>query len=149
NSRSAVEILGTPDFYFPAVFDVKYPVGSHTEYEASLTTNRTFEGAGPVISWDASWPLLASDSSGSVSVDWGVTGGVLFGKQRLEAEGNREAGYTAFGTGAWAVEDFTPLYNAPITFSRSEQATVPTLGVNLGLSYAVGGVKVGAGYRWE
>ena len=47
---------------------------------------------------------------------------------------------------------FVPATTTPTpgtTISRSESVTVPTVGASLGLSYKVGGFKVGAGYRWE
>ncbi|HEX5777098.1 MAG TPA: Lpg1974 family pore-forming outer membrane protein, partial [Caulobacteraceae bacterium] len=48
------------------------------------------------------------------------------------------------GTSTTSIDHFDP-----IDISRSEDTTVPTAGVSLGLSYAIDRVRVGAGYKWE
>lgn len=148
-SRSAVHVLGTPDWYFPDVANSKYPTDTHSEYDASLDSVRQFEGIGPVLSWEAAKRLFGDSTAGHVDIDWSVTGGALFGKQTVRAEGNRQHDYITHSSAVFGPEVTTTLYNEPISFSRTEDVTVPTLGASLGLSYAIDRVKVGAGYRWE
>jgi hypothetical protein len=37
----------------------------------------------------------------------------------------------------------------PIDIARTDNVTVPIVGVSLGLSYSIDQVKVSGGYRWE
>jgi len=150
NSRSNVSQLGTPDNYFPATGDAKYAnPNTHTEYEASLDTERSFEGWGPMVSWDASRKLLGDDVGGRLDVDLSVGGGVLFGKQTSQADGERYGGYKHYLQVAFGAEVTDVLYDEPIAIQRSEKVTVSTVGASLGLSYSVDRVKVSGGYRWE
>jgi outer membrane receptor protein involved in Fe transport len=148
-SRSAVSLIGTPDWYWPDLANSKYRQDTHTEYATSLNSERAFKGAGPVLSWDAAKQLFGDDASGHVNVDWNISGGVLFGKQTLQAEGNRYAGYSHVPHIALAVPITDTVYNAPISLRRSKNATVPTLDLSLGVSYAIDRVKVSTGYHWE
>lgn len=91
-------------------YGAKYSDGftSHTTYDNEL--HRTFNGIGPVISWAASTPL--GDPGTHLSVDWGVSGAVLFGSRKV-----------------WLLDgdnDFT---------ARRHGATVPQAGGYLGLGW--------------
>lgn len=90
---------------------------------------RSFAGIGPMISWEASAPV--SDSEGGViSLDWGASAAVLFGRQKANLILAYDTG-TLLGTG------------------RSRTITVPELGGFAGLSWhpADSGMKVSFGYK--
>ena len=121
------------------------PLGRYSNH---LETKREFSGFGPTLSWDAAMRLLGSDEAGHLDLDWSIVGGALIGKQETDFAGEeRIARYlgSIFGTP-------TPV-GEPITIaapqSRSKDVTVPMLDLSLGLSYEVGRMKVGTGYRWE
>jgi hypothetical protein len=147
DSTSAVKMEGQPDWYWPDEPNVKYGLHDHhSEYSASLDSRRSFEGLGPVLDWEAAKSLFGNETSGRLNLDWSVTGGVLFGKQETEVQGHRKALYQhdSFTGGPG-----TTLYDEPIGVQRREDATVPTLGGSLGLSYTIDRLKLGAGYHWE
>jgi iron complex outermembrane receptor protein len=150
-SSSSAGLQGTPDWFFPAVDETKYPSDHHSEFAADLTSEREFKGVGPVLSWEASRQLFAADNLGRVGLDWSVSGGVLFGKQTTRVEGNKQGEYHHWpqGAGQFPPETVDTLYNDPIDLSRSDKVTVPTYSLSLGLSYEIDRVKVSAGYRWE
>ena len=158
-STAHVRADGVPDWYIAQGFSIPgyyYPdlyVSTQTVRESRLTGEREFKGAGPVLSWELSTKLFGNDDTGHVSVDLSATGGVLFGKQQSSTTGTETATYYEFGgptvhlqgTGILPAE----IIITPVDFSRSSDATVPVLDLSLGLSYTVGGVKAGLGYRWE
>ena len=125
---------------------------THHFYDTDLTADREFKGAGPTLSWDAGKSLLGDKQNGHLDLDWSVTGGVLFGKQKNSVAGQETAtayygkysgptGYPQMPTGAPVVT------TGPA--ARSKSATVPVAAATLGLSYEVQRFKIGAGYRWE
>jgi hypothetical protein len=147
-SNLSGSLYGTPDWQPPSG-DFLFNPATHHHYEASIQAERSFKGAGPVISWEASANLFDYDASGRVDLDWGLSGGVLFGKQKAAVNGEETGAYYSQKYGDWPKppesETSTPL-NPP---SRSKSVTVPVLGAGLGLSYKIDRVNVGAGYRWE
>jgi hypothetical protein len=135
---------------------------SYFRRHASVDAAREFEGSGPTLSWDAGVELWEGAELGKASLDWSVGAGVLFGKQETSIAGQDE-GVQHTGYISWGVENFpfsttsyvqNPLpavstVTTPVDIQRSDDATVPLVDLSLGLSYDVGRVKVGAGYRWE
>jgi outer membrane receptor protein involved in Fe transport len=154
-SVTDVSIYGIPDWDVPPEYNNIGPnftpglPATHHKFNGQLDVSRDFQGVGPTASWEAAIRLLGGEEHGRVDLDWSVTGGVLFGKQRASGAG--------FERSAYYDEQFkynppTPVYTpivTPFAFSRSENVTVPTLGLGLGLSYKIDRVMVGGGYRWE
>jgi hypothetical protein len=147
-SSMSGSLYGTPDWDVPPeYFLAKY--GKHHEYRGALDARREFNGAGPVVSWEAARRIHDTERLGHVDLDWSVTGGVLFGKQKTTITGVDERVYYE--------QKYNQFPNTPVNAStqplsiapRSTSVTIPTLGVALGLSYAIDRIKVGAGYRWE
>ncbi|HEX6859578.1 MAG TPA: TonB-dependent receptor [Caulobacteraceae bacterium] len=125
----------------------------YTTYSAELASDREFRGAGPTLSWEAAVPLLGDDTTGHLTLDWSVGGGVLFGDTKTEIEGfdrfERRSGVVNTAGRDFPIDIVgTPTFT-PINVTRSKSATVPVVDLSLGLSYDVGRVKVGTGYRWE
>jgi len=116
--------------------------------DASLQADRAFKGAGPTLSWDAAQRLWGDEKAGHLDLDWGLTGGVLFGKQKTEVSGHYASGdFTQFHGEGWTLATLPekPIGIAP----RKKEVSVPMLDLSLGLTYEVQRFKVGAGYRWE
>jgi hypothetical protein len=82
----------------------------------SREIHRTFNGIGPVIKWDASTPIATE-----FSLDWGVSGAVLFGPRKVRVI-------------------------APIFSPRSHDGTVPQVGAYLGAGWHQDGCPVTV--RW-
>jgi outer membrane receptor protein involved in Fe transport len=148
-SRTSVDLLGIPDWALNDGFFLKYN-STHHVYDGSFSADREFEGAGPVISWDASRRLLGDEQTGHADLTWTVGGGVLFGKQSADIEGAILAD-SFIGRYLPAVDNPILLDSEviPIDRHRSESVSVPTLNLSLGLAYEVDRFKIGAGYRWE
>jgi outer membrane receptor protein involved in Fe transport len=142
----------------PGFFQMGLPV-SRTIYAIDVDADRSFEGWGPVASWDAAVPLFGSQDTGHMTLDWSIEGGVLFGQQETATTSSAKSNVFEIDSNDFANEllgfsvahVFQP-YTTVATVDpdpRSENATVPVAAGSLGLSYKVGGFKVGAGYRWE
>jgi len=145
NSESHLRILGTPDYVFAPTNFFKYPRHFHKN-AATLEADRSFEGAGPIVSWDASKRLTPVGEQGGFNLDWTLGGGVLFGKQKLDEAWDITGSYYK---GTIKYQTTTP--NTPIAtdIHRAKSVTVPYAGAALGLSYSVQRIKVSAGYRYD
>ncbi|HET9160139.1 MAG TPA: TonB-dependent receptor, partial [Caulobacteraceae bacterium] len=138
-------VNGMPDLE-DGVIVYQYYTQFH-QYAGTAAADRKFTGAGPMLSWDASKALLGDDETGRVSLEAGVSGAVLFGNQEATAT------YETVDTlkrrrnvsGYMTILSTDPAASGG--HARSGSATVYSLGANLGLSYAVGRMKVSGGYR--
>ncbi len=138
-SASTSDIGGTPEYYTPPS---GYFPAFRTEYVSTFSAARSFKGAGPVITWDASKPFWRREESGDLSLDVSLSAGVLFGRQKASVGGG---GYTDLKyNGVHTVSSLPSVSN-----DRSKRVTVPIAGANLGLSYEIDRVKLSGGYRWE
>ena len=149
-STTRAMMHGIPDWNIADGWS-KYP-SSRDEYLADLKADRKFKGAGPTVSWEAAQHLIGNGEVGHVDLDWAVTGGVLFGKQKTTATGTYQSNY-ASGKYEFQLSGsnlLPPLTSKPLGVApRSKSVSVPMLDLSLGLSYEIQRVKVGAGYRWE
>jgi hypothetical protein len=147
-STTATTVSGVPDANLP-----KYGLltgVTHHRYDSNLAAQREFKGAGPVLAWEASWPIVGNENAGHLDLDWTVGGGVLFGKQTTSILGNETAKtYNGAFQDAvyWTLPD--TVTTAPVAVRRSHNVTAPLANLSLGLAYEVGRINVGAGYRWE
>ena len=107
-----------------------------------------------MISWQAAFPLHDWDSRGRLDIDWSIEGGVLFGDRKAAISGREiQQDYLTTVTQLSGFST-TPLPHNTVQTTinvaeRTEEATVPSLGASLGLSYTVDRMEIGAGYRWE
>jgi len=115
---------------------------------ADVEANRQFKGVGPTLSWEAARRLLGDEQMGHLDLDWSLTGGVLFGKQKTSLSGTYEVSYS---NGKYQGPTYLPpLTPTPLSIApRTKSVSVPMLDLSLGLAYEIQRVKVGAGYRWE
>jgi len=161
-SVTEAQLYGIPDWDLPAGFLSDFsqveggPFNHHTLFKIAANAERQFKGMGPIVSWDASLPLLGRADAAHVALDWSISGGVLFGDQKAVVSTSGTTG-DVFATGwqlafanAGIIPPGTTTTDLPaLTTVRSEHASVPTASGALGLSYQVKGFTVGAGYRWE
>ena len=161
DSERSSELRGSPDGYVPPyngldfVFGGNGPPSSRTIHHALFSSERSFEGTGPVLSWDVSSRLFGDDDTGGLNLDVSLTGGALFGKQEMTADYNEYSRLYEFFTGelfAGSKPGGTPaeeIINDPPAIQRSDDVNVPVLGASLGFSYSIDRVKIGAGYRFD
>ena len=176
-SKSSVTMHAEPDVQYPtAAITSKYEFNAFKnahirfhDFAASAYSQRSFRGVGPSLAWNASRPFVGDAASGEVSLDWGVNGAVLFGRQK--AVGHHKSIAKSYYMTTWH-EGFshgklTPghfqnnqmpsaqLYTGGATahhtnaadFSRARTVVVPNLGGFAGASYRVEDFKVALGYR--
>jgi outer membrane receptor protein involved in Fe transport len=147
-SKSRLQMWGVPDWYVPAQYAF-FKYSHNTHYKADLSTTREFTGLGPTLSWDAAKRLWGGDN-GRLDLDWSLTGGVLFGKQKASFKGTESSAYFSGKYYSPGLSQVGPTQSIGTTPSaRSKSVTVPLVDLSLGLSYEIQRVKVGAGYRWE
>jgi len=145
SSTSQIEMEGVPDLYLPDGWAVKYH--HHHRHKANLDADREFQGAGPTLNWSAAKALLGDDGTGHLNVDWSVTAGVLFGRQKTQIDGYEGSAYfdqKYFPEVVGQVEDPTRVH-----IHHSKSVSAPLLDLSLGLSYDIQRIKVSTGYRWE
>jgi len=147
-STTHMRMTGIPDWNLADQFvTIKYSTAHF--YDADLTSNRRFKGAGPVLTWDAAQPILGNADTGRLNLDWSVTGGVLFGRQNTRVTGQQTA--IAYDTKYSSIPR-TRSGDPVVTRGpdpRSKSTSAPVLDLSLGLSYEAQRFKIGAGYRWE
>ena len=148
-SRTDLNVKGIPDWVVENQFLFVDDTATHHWYDATLTSEREFEGVGPVASWEASQRLLGDEQSGSLSLAWTVGGGVLLGKQNVDLTGDILSNYYSSRYNNTYAQEVDSSELIPVERQRSKSVTVPTANLSLGLAYEVDRFKVGAGYRWE
>ncbi len=142
-----------PDWHF----SYKYVAGVkhekialwHTNF-AQFSAERRFHGIGPSLSWDASAVVAGNTDNGEITLDWGVNGALLFGRQRARVYHHSSSVYhryknVFFGTGP--VVRGAHYTNAPVSYTRSRKITVPNVGGFTGISYRYSNAKISIGYR--
>ncbi|HEX5776815.1 MAG TPA: Lpg1974 family pore-forming outer membrane protein, partial [Caulobacteraceae bacterium] len=160
DSESSADLHGSPDGYVPPVLGLLIVIGmaepsSRTIHHAEFRADRSFEGVGPVVTWDVSHRLLGDEDSGGLNADLSLTAGALFGKQTANVEYDEVSRLYEWGEGDFlfgSKPGFTPAAESSVAsppIARSDDVTVPLAGVSLGLSYNIDRIKIGAGYRFE
>ncbi|HEX6866586.1 MAG TPA: Lpg1974 family pore-forming outer membrane protein, partial [Caulobacteraceae bacterium] len=154
HSQTEAELKGVPDWYVPEGWYTNYLNITHSVLEPEVSADRKFDGWGPTLSWAAAQSLVAGDW-GKLSVDWSIGGGVLFGEQETRIVEKQKETFTEhtpfqyFFSGSVLPPIPTITVSPPEVIARSEDATVPTVDLSLGVSYSKGAFKTGLGYRWE
>jgi hypothetical protein len=154
-ARLGISFYKTPVFYglvqnLTTTFNTYYFHGS---------SDRSFHGVGPILSWRASAPLAGTTERGQLDLDWGITGAILFGRQMAHvshetAKRTFKGGQsTSIPTGVYGGSEYTHYFtqyrNNPPAQNRSRSVTIPDIGMNVGLSYRIESTKVSFGYRAE
>jgi len=121
------------------------------QYKMIAEQQRSFHGIGPSLSWNASAALLGDKDDAELSLDWGLNGAVLFGRQKARASqlisGVHITHQSTYGSvlGHFA---YNPLYTPRnVKTARARSVVVPNLGAFAGLSVRYPNAKVSFGYR--
>ncbi len=114
---------------------------TYYRFYASFAAERRFEGLGPMLSWDGSAMIAGNPGDGGLSLDWGVNGALLFGRQKMSE--HHQTTKQRF---------FYHIYPSPTQYthasvSRSKRVTIPNLGAFAGVSWRYAAAKVTMGYR--
>jgi len=156
-STTDAELRGIPHWNLEPGFYLPGAPTTRTIYDITSRADREFKGVGPVLTWEATFPILDMAERGKLNVAWSLQGGVLFGDRESSISQEvvtRTAEYGRYLFTESAGFHIEPPYS-PATvltsdpLNRTSNATVPTYGATLGLTYDVGAFKMGAGYRWE
>ena len=85
--------------------------------------------------------IAGNRDDGGISLDWGVNGAVLFGRQKMSEHHQVTENH-------WAHYHVSNVYQAsPPPVSRNKRVTVPNLGAFVGVSWRYAAAKVSMGYR--
>jgi iron complex outermembrane receptor protein len=149
-SRITGDMRAVPDVVLPDDGWVKYNTTFH-QYIASFDARREFKGAGPTLSWEASRAMLGDKEAGQLDVDWSITGGALYGKQKTAISGAQGSDYfnAKYPTKDYVLQGLPAPAQTPFAMQRTKSVLAPVLDLSLGLSFNVPGVKLSTGYRWE
>jgi hypothetical protein len=154
-SRSNIALKSDPDWHinskYFATFQTYISFGqSFHSNLASLKAERSFSGVGPSLSWKSSEPLWGDARDASLTLDWGVNGAILFGRQKThthhQSTGKSFYHYGPMLTGDVVLQTTARLPATP-DHTRSRSVTVPNIGGFAGLSFKYPNAKVSLGYR--
>ena len=154
-STTAGNMRGTPDWVIDDGFAVPGMAVTHTVYDSWVSAVREFSGVGPIVSWEAAYPVASFDSGSRLDIDWSLWAGMMFGDRDAVVTMRERARFYSTSnptTVLGLTEAPLPYLTTTVpeqTWRRSDDATVITHGASLGLSYAAGGFSAGVGYRWE
>ncbi len=172
-SKTSVSLRAEPDVHYPSapitsVYQLTAFKHAHVrfhDYAATASSQRSFRGAGPSVAWNASAPFAGESGRGEMSIDWGVNGAVLFGRQRASGrhkttvqsyyetswQGGRGGIFNRFINHAAQHSSLTPGATAhrsnAASFNRARTVVVPNLGGFAGISFRYASAKVSFGYR--
>jgi len=125
----------------------------HDTYQFTSDEKRSFNGAGPEVTWDANQVIWGDDDGPQLTFDWGINASVLFGQQKVVLRHTAEhCRHTGFGDNAGCDgvgiggED-GQIHEPDEDISRSTSATVPNIGGYLGASFRYRNSKLSLGYR--
>jgi iron complex outermembrane recepter protein len=154
-STSKAMIAADPDFHFtykyirgygrfPSLY-LKIPRQGWHDYVANEDISRSFHGIGPSLSWQASVPFAGNAETTELTLDWGASAALLFGRQRTKVHHQTTGRYKS----VHAFQSVGPVTYQPPPFdkTRSRSVTVPNVGGSLGLSFRYPNAKISIGYR--
>jgi hypothetical protein len=165
-SSSNVTLNARPEYKFGAVHSGKtrfFTYGHYVTYGyrtvnhfrrtngATLQTKRNTHAFGPSISWDASLPVAGNNQDMTFTVDWGVAGAVLFGRQRAQIH-HQTTGHYYKSSGARF--KYPPLHHVTSSYAhgpydhvRSRTVTIPNVGGFVGGTLKFVNAKISLGYK--
>jgi hypothetical protein len=149
-SHSKASIGGDPDFAFSykyiTQFDVKLPLQHWHLFSSTLDVTRSFHGLGPSVAWDNSAPILGNADHTQVTIDFGINGAVLFGRQKANVSHQTTGGYHS-NNAEYTAEPVITYQPPPHRTARSRSVVIPNVGGFAGLSFKFPNAKVSLGYR--
>jgi iron complex outermembrane recepter protein len=127
-----------------------YPPSNYYVFNAAFNARRSFKGIGPSLSWDASADLAGNTTNGKLTLDWGVNGALLFGRQRAKVHHHKTATYQEYSAKYYYYPTWRhTVYHTAQSPSRARSVTVPALGAYAGISLRYTNAKVTFGYRYD
>lgn len=144
-ARRSLGMHADPDFYFPSKF-LKYDKYHHT-YSVASHIERSFQGLGPSVSWNASIPLVGEPDDGGISLDIGINAAALFGKQKTH--GHHQTTGVYYKSRFVFKYSYTKQIHRSGNPDRSRNVTVPNLGGFAGISFRYADAKISLGYRGD
>ena len=160
HAEAKIRVKPDVDFYNVTAFYglIHLPVTRWSTYYLHGQADRSFNGIGPSLSWSASAPVAGNVQDGELSLDWGINGAVLFGRQKAKVSHQTTARdlhakyYVTVPTSVYAnghrQTHYTTRYKrTPAAQDRSRNVTVPNFGASIGVSYRIEETKLSLGYR--
>ena len=148
-SKNYVDAMGRPLIHFYRG-GFGYPIPTFYNYTMAAHAERSFHGVGPSLEWNASAALIGDKSDSEVTLDWGVQGALLFGRQRTKLDHTTQAYHQPYTYYIWyRGNGYTKAYDNPHPVNRSRSVTIPKVGAFAGLSWRSEHAKVSIGYRYE
>jgi len=150
SNKSKINAMGRPEV------NIRGPVAFHHygvsfyNYTLFAQAARSFHGVGPSLSWKASAALTGNPDDGELTLDWGINGALLFGRQKAKISHTTQAYHMPVTQPYGALYDgyyYSRVYNSPHQHTRSRTVTVPNLGGFAGLSVKYPNVKFSLGYK--
>jgi len=133
--------------YNPGAYRV-YTIARHT-YTATFHAQRDTHAIGPSLSWDGSLPIAGSDNGMAVHLDWGVTGAVLFGRQKVKSDHQVSGRYVKGLASGSLVSHYPTVPQAPVQVHRSRSVVVPDIEGFAAVSFRLPNSKISVGYRGD
>lgn len=153
NAHSDVDIAAIPNadwayrtINVPGIVFVKQPKQAWNVFHAQENSVQSFNGIGPSVGLSSSEPLLGREES--LSIEWGMNGGVIFGRQKAQIHRKTsdlyDHGYAAGGS----VYRPVPVYDTirPV-ISRDRLVAIPNVGASAGFTLRFPNAKIAVGYR--
>ncbi len=124
-----------------ATYQGYVPYATQTRVTADFLAKHSFNGIGPSVSWTSSVPF-AGNASDELSIDWGINGALLFGKQKTRTNLHTHNSYCAT-----FISGCTPGTGSTQSIKRNKTVMVPNLGGFAGISWRLPNAKVSIGYK--
>lgn len=115
----------------------------HGDNYVRTDADRDFHGIGPMLSWEASAPLVGRTETGEITLDWAANAAVLFGKQNVRATEKGAAHQQVYVS--YYLHHYAQTANTVL--QRRKNVMVPDLGGSLAASFRLSSAKVSIGYR--
>jgi len=140
-ARNTTQIRARPELHVSNIYPPSrgyVPRYTFNVYSLTASSNRSFQGIGPSLSWDASVPFAGDRDNGYLRVDWGIDAALLFGRQKAKVRHETSAmyGFAGFGYGS------STLYHPPAQFRAGARSViVPNVGGFAGVSMKFSNAK--------
>lgn len=150
-SRSSISINADPDYMnhirTSGLAGAKY----RHNFSAQAQNARNFTGIGPAIAWDASATVVGDLQIEKISVDWGLNGALLFGRQKMQGHHQVTGRFHSLIPHIYSGHKYYPTthYTHVGNPSRSRSVVVPNVGGFAGVSFRLADAKVSFGYRGD
>jgi hypothetical protein len=143
SQKSTATIFARPEVnVFQTGFRAYFSFHNYTMF---ANAEREFHGIGPSVSWNGSATLIGNADRGEATLDWGINGALLFGRQKAKTSHTSQGYYHPPTYYAYLYYAKTGPFEHHSTRSRSK--VVPNFGAFAGLSVKKGAAKVSLGYR--